>query len=298
MKIIDDLIDTLSQPGCAMEDALIRAQVLAHQLGDSEMAAWVKAELEGYPDDTPVPHYRSQLLTLTGTIGNGYYFYKNQTLPVIGLRDSLRDSLTMRNVRQGVGGIEHLAKKEDEGEQFAVPVPPEFYGSLSKMCSEGYAVQQAWAHPPAGGARQILTQVRTRLLQFALNLRDRVPTETSPGQLKDAIPDGEVRSLFNNAMNSNITVVVNSGSIGQLSSDVNVVNNEAALMESLAKLGITDDELKGLDAAIKADAGVVEHKRKSVGPAVANWIGETLKAATKAGVDALVKGAIHGYYGF
>ena len=68
MKLIDEIIDLLSNTDTELENALIKAQVLAHKLGEKEIGAWIKSELVGYEDPTTVPEYR--ILNLT-VFGNG-----------------------------------------------------------------------------------------------------------------------------------------------------------------------------------------------------------------------------------
>lgn len=297
MQMIDDLIDALSASGCSMEDALIKAQVLAARLGDSEMSSWVKAELTGYPSGSNVPPYRLQTLTLTGTIGNGLQFYRNQALPTAHLSDREREYLTHQSVRPGVGAIDHLARQEDKGERFAVPVAPEFYGILSKQCSAGFRVTEAWGHPPAGGTRQIITQIRSRLLEFVLALRDRVPAEAKPSELRDVVPLDVSRSLFDNTIGSNITVVVNSGTMGNVAPSINH-NDLSALKTFLHEQGIDASKIDQLEEAIKEDHGSLEHAKKRLGHAVAQWLGDVTKTAIKVSTETAVKLALRSYYGF
>src|SRR5690606_27013046 len=49
MKLVEDLISILSAERPRLEDALIKAQILAHRLGEDELRAWVDSELRGYP---------------------------------------------------------------------------------------------------------------------------------------------------------------------------------------------------------------------------------------------------------
>lgn len=297
MKTIDELIDILSSSPCNLEDALIKAQVLAHVLGDPEMSAWVRAELSGYPSQTEVPDYRIQMMTILGTISNGVYTHEDQALPLSDLTERQRDLLSKQHVRQGVGALEHLAKSEDAGGRFAIPLQPLWYGVLSKRCSIGYSVQQAYAHPPPGGARQILTQIRTRLLDFALQLRDRVPAGTEPAELETAVGSEVARALFENAMHSNITVVMNSGSVGHISTEIRV-NDLNALKNVLSQQGIGSDELAQLEQAITQDDHAPEHESKAFGKSVLKWLGDTTKSLAKAGTETAVKAALKHYYGF
>jgi hypothetical protein len=58
MQLIEDLITTLSAERPRLEDALIKAQILAHRLGEAELRAWVDSELRGYSPGTELPPYR------------------------------------------------------------------------------------------------------------------------------------------------------------------------------------------------------------------------------------------------
>lgn len=58
MQLIDELITLLSDEKATVQSALLKAQILAHRLGDAELATWVEHELRGYPSDAEVPPYR------------------------------------------------------------------------------------------------------------------------------------------------------------------------------------------------------------------------------------------------
>jgi hypothetical protein len=263
VKTIDDLIDILDAPNGSIEEALIKAQVLAHRLGDAELAAWVKAELTGYPDGMDVPEYRAHRGVVMGTVSDGYHEARDVTLPLSGLTNEQHALLLCRPVREGIGEIDHLARREDAGKRMARPIDPVWFGLLSKGLTEDFGVQQAWIHPPLGYWRQIVTQVRTRLLDFALKLQDKVPPDTSPSELKGLFPLPELHHLFRDVIGSPITLVINTGAIGEVSPDIRVQNNLDALKLELERQGVGSEQIGELEQAIKEDAEAPEHIEKN-----------------------------------
>lgn len=55
MKLINEIIDTLSSDTGKLSDALIKTKVLLHKIGHKELVPWVNNELNGYPDRDSVP---------------------------------------------------------------------------------------------------------------------------------------------------------------------------------------------------------------------------------------------------
>lgn len=297
MKTIDDLIEILSAPNPSLEDALIKAQVLAHRLDDAELAAWVRAELTGYSDEMQVPEYRARRGVVMGTVSDGYHEARDFTLPLSGLTDEQHALLMGRPVREGIGEVEHLARRDEAGKRLAHPIDPAWFGLLSKGLSEDFFVQQAWIHAPLGYWRQLVTQVRTRLLDFALKLRDKVPPDTSPTELKSLIPVSELHHLFRDVVGP-VTFVINTGAIGEVSSDMRMQNNLSALRSALAKKGIDDEQISELERAINDDASAPEHADKKLGQSVVKWLGDVSKTAVKAGTETAIKAALKHFYGF
>lgn len=58
MKLLNELIATLSAEQPHLTDTLMKTKVLLHRLGRKDLAEWVNLELNGYPDAVPVPDYR------------------------------------------------------------------------------------------------------------------------------------------------------------------------------------------------------------------------------------------------
>jgi hypothetical protein len=285
MRLIDDVIEALRKSDCRLEDALILAQVLAHKLGDLEMAAWVDAELKGYKEGAEVPAYRRTTLAITGILTNGHFRYSDHPIVLTGLKPEQREWLTTRNTTEGVGAIQDWVDKESKGKQLSTTIPTEMCGLITRKCYGGsdYWVEQAWGRPGTGAFRQIQTEIRSRLLQLALQLQDRVPADGTDDDVKK-IGEQVVRDIFRGTViGDNATIVI--GDANALHGITNSVvrNDFPSLAKALSAHGVADEDVDALHKAVKADVDAPEHKVKEFGPRVRHWIGGM---AEKAGTEA------------
>ena len=301
MKLIDDLIDLLSDESSSTQGALLKAQVLGHKLGDAELSSWVEHELRGYPEDVEVPPYRRIDLSLRGHVSNGVYHHKNQTLPVQHLPEPLRTNLTHKDVRDSVSAIEGWRGKDD----ISIIIPAETYHALSEPLSETYFVQQAWGKPSVGAFDQILIQVRSRLLEFCLKLSDEMPADLPAIEIRKKAEEVSSNDIFRNAVfGDNVTIVVGSGSISNVKNKV-VRHDLDSLKRNLEEHGVSKADIADLELALAEDSQSQEVHTGSIGPRVRGWIGAMMgKAGTAAWQISLgaagnvLGGAIASYYGF
>lgn len=284
MQLIQDLIDELRKGDSSVENALIQAQVLAHKLDEKEMAAWVASELNGYDDPNTVPPYRDVRIQITGNVTNGYWMHRGQSIALTALKPEEREALTVRKTMEGVGAIEAWVARESDHRHLATTISAEVCAVLSKAYTAGYYVHTAHGTPPLGAFRQILTQVRSRLLTFALSLQDKVPAEATADDIKNELGTKAVNEIFRGAVfGDNATVIVgNSNAVQGVTNNV-ARNDFPSLAAALRKLGVQEVDIQELDKAIKADHGSPEHAKEGFGEKVRGWLGGmAAKAGTKA----------------
>jgi len=302
MLLIDEIIDLLSSADPSVENALFKAQVLAHRLGESELAQWVESELKGYPKDTELPSYRIVPITILGNASNGAYRVSEQPLPLMHLDPAIREKLDVKRLTQSIAVIEGWCK---EDEDLSIVVAPEFYPLLNKGLGNGYQVERAWGKPSMGAMLQVVAEVRSRLLEFALKLSDRLPPEARREDMKQLARDAHVGDLFRNSVfGDNTTIVVGGGSIQNVTNSV--VNNDLeSLARALRDLSVPESDIQALQAAIKEDSASEEVASRTIGPRVRSWIGSMVAKAGGAGWEVgisaaggLLAKAIAAYYGF
>lgn len=302
MQLVDEIVELLSASKPSLENALFKAQVLAHKLGEAELKKWIDSELKGHPDRENLPPYRILHVTVMGNFSNEAYRYTDQPLPMMKLDKRLRDKLEVMHLVQSIAVIEEWSKSESD---LSIVIAPEMYGHLSKGLGGGYAVERAWGKHSVGAALQVIVEVRARLLDLALQLSDRIPREPEISEIKAVSKEAAVGEIFRNAVfGDNATIVVGSGTIHGIANSI-TEHDFASLSAALRKQLVPDADIADLESAILGDAGTEDQEAKELGPRVRQWIGSMVTKAGSAawgvGIGAagnILGAALAAFYGF
>lgn len=127
-----------------------------------------------------------------------------------------------------------------------------------------------------------MTEVHSRLLEFALKLSDRLPTEARREDMKQLAQEAHVGDLFRNSVfGDNTTIVVRSGSIQNVTNSV--AKND---LESLTRIprehNVLEPDIKALQVAIEEDSTSDDVPHWSFGPKMRAWIGAMVAKAGSA----------------
>jgi predicted transcriptional regulator len=302
MKIVDEIIEVLSSEGSSLNDALLKTKVLLHRLGEKELVGWVNLELQGYKDSDALPDYRKISMSVRGNISNGAYRYADQALPTGHLKEPLKSRLDKTNLMQSIAVLESYA---DDDNNLSVSLAPEIYQHLSEPFGNSFEVEQAWGKHSLGGMLQVVTEVKSRLLGFVLELSDRIPEELDRDGMKEASQQQNISDLFNNTViGDNATFVIGDNNVQNVKNNISL-NDFDSLAAELVRHQVAAEDIEELRDAIAADEGANEHKDKSFGSNVNTWIGKMVgKAASSSwavsvgAAGSLAATAIKTYYGF
>ena len=303
MKLLSELIAALSSSQPSLIDALVKTKVLLHQLGRKDLVEWVNNEINGYTDDAPLPEYRVLGAQVKGNITNDAYSYTDHPLPTMHLDKAQRERLEKIEMRDSVAVLESLAKREKQGLQRPLPVE---YGSLfNKALTGGYKVQQAWCAIGIGRMAQIVAQVRSKLLDFLLELNEKVGSEMSDEEVKRIAQSPETGSMFNNAIfGDNVTILVGNHSQQHVTNSI-TKGDFSGLAEMLKKYKVSSEDVDALETAIDADRSILDVAEKRFGPRVRNWLSGMLSKAVEASwqieisvASGFLTSALQRYYGW
>jgi len=302
MQLVDEIIELLSSSQPSLENALFKAQVLAHKLGEADLKKWVDSELKGYPDREDLPPYRVISVTVMGNFSNGASRYSDQPLPIMKIDKRLRDKLENTHLTQSIAVIEKWSQSDSD---LSIVVAPEMYGELSKGLGGRYSVDRAWGKHSVGAMLQVVVEVRSRLLDLALQLSDRIPREPETSQIKAVSKEVAVGEIFRNAVfGDNATIVVGGGSIQGITNSV-IKNDFASLAAALRQQHVTEADIAALESAISEDAEHTEPQAQGLGPRVRQWMGGMVAKAGSAAWDVsigaagnILGAALAAYYGF
>jgi hypothetical protein len=284
--VLDEIIAVLSDSKGSLEGALLNTKVLLHQIGHKELVPWVNYELAGYPDDAELPPYRIVSSQAHGHITSYAWQVQDYVLPVSHLKPEQLKMIRQTRIPSAIGTIEQQVKVYREKHQGLIRhLPPEFIPAFQKVLEKGVHVMSAWCTINMADVEGVLIQVRSRLLDFALELQGVVGVEAAPKELGEKAAQVDAVKMFQTAIyNTGGTVIVGS----QHFQVTNEKEDIDGLLKEIGKLGFEENELEELRKA------VVEDKTKGRTPDVTEgetgrWFSKAIKKAgkgvVKVGVD-------------
>ena len=304
MKLIETILLEITDSSIPLSDILRKFKILANILKNEQLEKWIEHELNGYDDISKLPDYRIIHINAKGIFRNSAYQLTSHIAP-ISLDEKYKFWAETAYIREPIISIENLANNDDP--TVKAQWPPDLIAFLQdKELVQGYYLMDAWQEISIGQLLSILNIVRTKVLDFILELKSSIPelenfdfTSTSnDNQQKIA---SQVTSNYFGDFTGNIAI----GSTGITQKiDTNINKSDiSALKTELSKLGIPESDLLELEKAIKQDKDIVESN--TLGKNVSNWIGKILakggqlfKGISLSVVSKLITELILKYYGF
>ncbi len=164
-------------------------------------------------------------------------------------------------------------------------MPPETYGFLNKGLGNGFRIERAWCQTPCHDVQGVLTQVRSRLLDFILELKENIGDTRDEQSIKQKVGAADSAAMFRQALFGNVgdyaTIILGSHNTLAITNAVNV-GDLVSLTQALTKAGFPDEEVESLRDAIADDensGGVALSNGKTGG-----WLLRVMERAAKGGL--------------
>jgi AbiTii len=286
MRLLDEIIDAAVDEKVPIGTLLRKCLVLQQQVKNEKFRAWLDRELDGYDQMEELPPYRVFNCVNKGLFIGGGAMLKDQPIPLDVMEEKDRELIEKVNLIQPAASYEH---RPDQIANATVPWHPSLTAKYqAKFFSRPTVLNRAWQEIPGSVLVGLLEQIRTRVLRFALELKDNLPANAAdPKQVSPAVVE---RSVINNIYGGNILIASHVENISQMAHITIAVGDIEGLKRALSTLGVTDEGLKKLEADIKADE---TNGQPSIGPRIKGWIaniGQYLgKEGAKVGIDVMKK---------
>lgn len=290
------------EAGAASDDMPIgtllrKLLILVSRLGSKPAEEWVEWELNGYPDDSPVPPYRVLSLVIKVNLVDIAKRIEGWTVPPALLGKTANDWTQIR-YRQSVGAIEHFLCKGATADAVHFSAG-NLLLHLNRQKFTEMNIMSAWAEAGSSQLKNILESVRNRVLKFVLELDKEYPlagTVKSPGvKTTERVDQMFINNIYGSA---NVVGTANNSNIV-----LNVVKGDfASLEQTLVSSGAAPADIGELRVALEAEPTA---SSAGFGPMVSAWIGKMMSRAADgswqiaAGAAGnLLSTAVARYYGF
>ena len=302
MKLIDEIIEILSTSDGSLTNALLKTKTVLYKIGHKDLIDWVNNELNGYSSEDQVPPYRILRTQVLANIVGMSFQANSHPIPIMHLEDSDREKLETAKITRSLSVLEKYSES-DEG-RLKRPIPIEANNLLGQSLASGNNILSAWSEIQLTDITSILTQVKSRLLDFLLELNERLPRDLGDREIKERAAKTDAKNLFNNAIfGDNTTIVVGSSNTQRINTTV-IKGDFTSLAKTLQEHGVEEADINSLEEAIKVDQAKGESKTGEFGTSVKEWLKNMLSKAVDASwqielgvVSSLLASALKSFYG-
>jgi AbiTii len=249
---------------------LRRSLVLAKRLDYLPVGEWAQRELEGYPNEAELPSYRAyRRCQVVGEFnGIGGARMTNQPLQSHVVDEAHRKTLFGLEFRDGIPTYEAMANP-GEGATLSFPWSMDVVAHYQSSFIRGWGLAHARRLVGAGDLQQLIGAVRTRLLNFTLEIEAANPDAGEASGGEAPVPFNAVDAAFGVYVMGDNNVVNAAGRDARQEISVEGPNWDG-LRDELTRLGVPGDRVAELRVALGRDASL-DLPPGTLGPEVSAW---------------------------
>lgn len=173
-KIVNSLIDDIAN-GAAISQILLKAQIIAYNVGDEKFSKLIKNEQQGYSPNDDIHDYRKLKSMVKATFVNSWENVQTVDVHSEIIEDKrIRDLLTFVYVRDPLVQVESLYNNAESG-MVRIQVPVFAYPTIKSLYnSDGYEVLSANHCFPKESLLSIVEIFKAQLLDLLLQFNDKL----------------------------------------------------------------------------------------------------------------------------
>lgn len=275
MKLLDSIIESVTETKEPISDILRRCLVLAHKLKNETFKEWVQQELNGYSADAELPDYRIGHGTALGIfMGAGGASIENQPLASAVLKEEHRHFATSISLHEAIAAYEGAERNII----YRVPWPADLVAMYQRKYIQHYALASAWMPIPGTMMLGMIDTIRTRVLMLCLEIQTELPDDVE--RPTEAIPAEKIERMVQiNIYGGNNNV----GDHGTINANTVIAGDLVSLKAALSGLGLGPGDADELKEAVEADAKEPGQKT-GLGRRTLEWISKGALAVGKGGL--------------
>src|SRR5882762_9402210 len=197
MTLLREIQNEAAQANSDLAAVLRKCKILAVRLKSQEFGQWTSRELEGYPDGQQVPSYRKLNAQYFANFMNGSWNAPKQPFLWPALGKDAYDKLNPVEFRDGVAKAQALSDGE------VVPRPDLGLLVQGKMFPDLNCVG-AWMEIGGNEFQQFLSAVRTRVLDFVLEIEVANPNAGEAEPDTEPVPREKLQPIIQNVFHGSI----------------------------------------------------------------------------------------------
>ena len=285
MSIVTDIVNGAVDDSVQLATLLRKLLIVGDSLGNESLKEWVLHELNGYQTIDQLPPYRTMEITAKGQFLSMIGQMNDQPIPSATLEKEHRWWAETAYLLSAIASFEALVQDDPNG-RIIMEWPANMTAYYSDKISKHWHLNRAWQEVPISAIRGMLDSVRTRILQFALELK----REVGEGELStDAAPPEKVNSAVQTIIygGTNIISPTIAGDVQVIGQQVIVQGDFFSLSNALEAIGVAKPHVAELEAAINDDKA--DGADRGYGNRVKHWLASAGSYVAKEGGAAAVE---------
>ena len=246
MSLLREIQTDAVDSKCKVSDLLRKCKILAARLGNDDFKIWVDSELNGYELSDSIPSYRvyNNVLSkghFSGAFGSGL---RNADIPSNCFPKEFRKDLTTVSLVAPIAEIESLVQKSIKGKLLQQPWDSNFVAMFNNKVYENMICVQAWKVIPSTKLEGIIDIVKTRILNFVLEIEAINPNAGEAALNTNPIPQDKVSQIFNINITGNVQNLASGNhqsTIHQTAFDSEIPEDFSNLLNELKKSNIENN---------------------------------------------------------
>ena len=284
MTLLQEIQAETSSSGGDLATILRKCKILAARLGSEEFARWITWELDGYPDDQPIPSYRRIAVQCYANFTSVGWDAPQQPIcwPVLGKEaKKAYEQLHPLEFREGIAQASALIKGATINRpELGLLVQGKMFPTMNCV--------GAWVKIEGNEFAQLLSVVKNRILDFVLRIEAENPNAGEAPPNTHPVPAEKLQPLVQNFFGPVGNVAHNSHSFSQTAT---VGVSDADLRRLITELGGRLDELQlGVDEKRAAQAQLNTLNAQladTPNPVIVQEAGRTLRRLTEGAISSL-----------
>jgi len=251
MNMLKEVIRAATNRTTSLSDVLRQCLVLAYDLDNDALKAWLDHEMNGYPSGDDVPDYRKINITAKGLFLGGFGASINdQPLPPSVLLPAHRHWAERAYLMQPIGSYEEFTRESGKQEASArINWPADLTAHYQTKFIEHYALNRAWQEIPTSVFFALVDVVRNRALKFALEIQKELGSKNDD---LASLPKERVNQMVTNYIfGGNVVVATNAENFSQTSI---AAGDKQGLAVALGHLGVSEVGIGELIEATTQDS--------------------------------------------
>lgn len=260
MSLLREIQDIAVDSKVDISTLLRKCKILSARLGSPEFKMWVDRELLGYTDHTTLPDYRILKVHSKGHFSGPFQSgLRNADIPISCLPAELQESYSHSYIVSPVASLENMIANSDGGSAHE-PWNPTFVAFIGQEIYQGMNCMQAWKSIPINALNGILDIIRTKVLNFALEIESENPEAGEAPLNSNPLPPEKLHNIVNNYIyGGNNNLATNSSNVEQTNNISG--NNDEIFMKLLDVVKDTEETLRMQLTTIIEDMKITQGSR-------------------------------------